>query len=269
MAFLYYLPNRKPLNARDLRTALPHAFEARSFPTAVEVTRGPDGKAGMIAADSARHEQNIAYLPELQTWRQAPGGIWVGLFNDAPPGPDDLVRETPLDGYKTELADGRAWLCPRAYEFSEPENEAWEQPLPFERRLPLVAAIDADGKWTVAGVLPKHRELWDLAADWGALRFNQPDDRQLARFDGAGQLSGAVLALAANYLVGPAECSLLGLLTIEHAREVLDRLIDRPRFEALAKKKNTWLAARSSAAGSPGPAASPAAAVSPSPITNS
>lgn len=272
MAFLYFLPGPRPLSAAELRASpIGYAFDSAALPVSQQTLTGPDGRAGVVYADSRRQEKAVRFLPELQRWQKLPGvKAFAGLFHDDLPEPSQLERARLLDGYHVELADGRRWQIPRAYEFTEPEtDEDFQGPSVFRGLLPKACSIGEDGRWNFGPVLQTCAALWELANDWGAVRFGQADERQKERFDFDGQISAAILALAQNYVVGPAEASLLGLITIDHARETLDAVIDRRTFDALAKKKRTWWAARLSAAGSPGPADSPLVGDAPSPITNS
>jgi len=271
VAFLYFLPDTKPLSAAALRAScIGYAFEPRANVAAREVTNGPNGRPGVIVADVRTHAAAVGYYPPQQEWTKAPGiETFVGRFRDDVILPEHLLRDQPLDGYPCELADGRLWQIPRAIEFREPEGEAWADPLPYRELLPQRLILNAAGEWEPAAVLPSLAAVWDLAQDWANGIYRDPDERILQRFDGSGMVNGAVVALAVNYRIGPAEASLLGILTFEHAREILDRLVDRPQFDALAKKKRSWWAARLSAAGSPGPADSTPPADPPSPITSS
>jgi hypothetical protein len=70
-------------------------------------------------------------------------------------------------------------------------------------------------------------------------------------FDGLHE--AAIQALQQNYRLGPAEADLLGLLTGEIAREILEALIDLPTRVAWFKKKQSAAAdgGSNTAAGSP------------------
>jgi hypothetical protein len=143
-----------------------------------------------------------------------------------------------------ELVDGRRWQLPVARRFGVPQTDAeWDAPLPYRIQLPQALALQADGTWDEAGVIPKYARLWQIASEFVECKLFEmgllgpPSDVVLARFDFAGQIAAAIECLAINYRVGPAEASRLGLLTIEHCRRILEVLIDQESFETLFKKK--------------------------------
>lgn len=234
---LYFLPDR----TRDVMlpalaaAGIGHAFERT--PTVRGVQCGPGNAAGLVLADS-RHVEEIGYFPQRQTWRSVPKTeAWVGMFSAQQPGPGDLRRERQLDGHLVTLLDGAQWLVPVARGHAEEDGD-----LRWYHTLPRRATLDDEGRWTAGAVLPRYAPLLEAATRWeeaqaaGNVR-DQEGGRAALMFDFAGTIEAAAEVLAANYLVGPAEIDLLGLLTEEIAVEVLNALIDIPtRLEWIKKK---------------------------------
>jgi hypothetical protein len=245
--FLYFLPDLPRLGSVPSQEViasrgLAYAFEGRPFGRGCS---GPAGKDGFMLGCRRRWQPGQLYFEAAQIWTPHPSGqYFVGYWPDQVPGPGDLAREKQLDGHTIELADDRQWQVPLArgiHDDSTPEQLR----LPWSCNLPQRAAIDADGNWVDQGPLPRYVALWELVCGWNDFRRGFSDDpghEALAehwamfktRFD------AAVQVLQANYVVGPVELSLLGALTKQHAKDVLDLAIDQPEFEQIVKK---WLAA--------------------------
>jgi hypothetical protein len=246
--FLYFLPHCQGLSPKDFeRVGLAHALD-RQF-KAAPVVRGPDGNPGLVV--SADNVPSVGYFPGTQTWQKAPGQPWmVGTINGHEPTPQDLERGTIVECREVELVDGRTWKLPVARQFQEPET--WGEGIPFYWRLPRSLGLSDQGEWLEKEVIPKYADLWKLAIDWSAWTAQEMDEEQMARFTFDGQVDAAVQCLAVHYRIGRVEAALLGLLTIELAREVLDVLIDLERFLVLAKKKQAALRMASGLPGSEG-----------------
>ncbi len=59
----------------------------------------------------------------------------------------------------------------------------------------------------------------------------------------------AIDVLAVNYRIGPAEASLLGILSAGISREILDALVDRPTLEKWLEKKTAETAGANTGGG--------------------
>lgn len=275
--FLYFLPDRHTLTVKDAASAaIAYAFE-RSIDCAQVPGGGPGGQAGIVCAEAGSYAPGqLRYDPAQQTWLKIPermkdeGGRmnrdhpssliphpspWVGHYRDAPPGPADLARSEQLAGHRLALADDHEWLVPLARSFV-PVGEGAAAELRYRVQLPQRLELAADGLWTAGGVLSKFATLWELAQEYLAVWSGTATPEQLARFDDQTLTNGAVLALQANYRLGLAECSLLGLLTDANTIDILDRLIDLPTWHDFHKKKRTlaqaspdWPAGSNSPAG--------------------
>jgi hypothetical protein len=100
------------------------------------------------------------------------------------------------------------------------------------------------GAWNEQGPLPRYQGLWELVTGWNDYRRAAADPAQAATDEQAAEhwslyttrIEAAVQVLATNYVLGPVECSILGLLTKENVREVLDLAIDEPELLNILKK---------------------------------
>lgn len=90
----------------------------------LDVENGPDGGMGkLVYFDSKRRMlpyQVTRVDRSCQQWEpaapvdgMAPGRYWIGLPNDRPT-PDDLQRETVIDGLPVMLCDKQSWVVPIA-----------------------------------------------------------------------------------------------------------------------------------------------------------
>ena len=257
---LYYLPDRRGVTPEQLKElGLGHAFDPSSAIAKRGVSKGPDDGPGVVVADVARVPAHlVGFHPAKQAWRKIPGSrtdsgegsekqLWVGRYTDSPVLPSDLALNKQLDAYEVTLGDEQPWLIPVAR-----GRLAKEDSLRWYPALPEAADIDEAGEWISRGVVPKYADLWKLAEDYWDLRWpgsaedadedekeNKPPAAGRVRitFDFAGSADAAVAALAVNYHVAKAEVALLGLLTDECIREILDALIDWPVVEEWMKKK--------------------------------
>jgi hypothetical protein len=186
----------------------------------------------VIVADPKRVE-TIGLFPDKQTWRKIPGKeIWVGFFNDARPTPDDLGREEQHDGHFVTLNDGNEWLVLAIRQWSIENGE-----LVWSYGVPQVSQLDDDGVWSPGPIQNCFEPIWKVACDWDdakVIAFDEEDDSPGTPFSAG--IDAAVMALAVNYVVGPAECALLDLFTQPTAIEVLDALTDWPTRIELQKK---------------------------------
>jgi hypothetical protein len=258
--FLYYLPSRsqglKPAEARA--AGLDYAIDDRL--TAVDVVRGPDGGRGVLIANpNCISAAECANRPDQQTWAKGP--IWIGMAAASRPGPASLARTRQLGGHVVRLLDGADWIVPIARGWVEEDGDAhWYHALP--RRSVFIPPEDGEpGTWQPGGVVEAFAPLWELANRWlqaeaeaAAAESHSAEGGAgsasvKASFDFSGAHEAAVEALAVNYRIGPTEASLLGLLSADVCREVLDALVDRPTLVAWLQKKTVLGQARENAGG--------------------
>ena len=244
--FFYFLPGptAKPTPATLAAAGLAYAFDGP--PVARGVTAGPDGTAGVVLAQADQVDpMAVGYWPQKQTWQKHPdaAAAWIGRETEATlPGPADLARPQQLQGHLVTMADGARWLAPVARGLAEDETN-----LAYYVALPRASTLDADAQWVDGDVLPRWGPLWAAALDWwdakGGATLTDADDGQTVRavLDFHGAHAAAALALGANYRIGPAEASALGIFTRVAVRDVLDALVDWPTLVQWSDtlKKNT------------------------------
>ncbi len=217
-AFLYWVPGESTGGPKMVEAAgLSHVFD-RSAGVAV-CSKGPDGVGGAILARGNLGGKH-GYYPDVQEWQKV-AGQWLGWPKDNPPGPDDLVRDTLVDGWDTELADGNAWVVPVVRVF------------PKGTRLPQTMVLGPAGQW-VGQVREEFVDLcqavgvaWDFffaaphvadpAAGFEGRVITLPDAADLA-----------VRGLTLNYRVGRREVSALRLLDDKMVGRVIGAMFDLP-----------------------------------------
>ena len=275
--FLYYIPGGKAGLSLDEARSAGLAYALDGPISTVGVRGGPDGGDGvLVALAKSVPAEELRYRPEqpdVQTWRKIPGcECWVGLSVLSPlPSPLSLARDRQLAGHEVLLGDDRLWLVPVARGWIEQDGE-----LRWYQNLPQRSVLADDGRWSEGDVLPRYAPLWDLAMRFedarraavtmAAAETPAGGDAVRLQFDFDGLHDAAVRVLQENYRIAPAEAALLGLLTADISREILEALIDLPtRLDWFKKKQSAPPAAGSStAAGWP---AATAATGPPAPIS--
>lgn len=227
--FLYFVEGgSSAFNEQKLEAAgLTYALEGVSF-RRQETGNGPEGQHGALVMPE-RLPPKLGLDPETQTWRRIPDTTsWVGMVTDAPPEPRHLKRPTTVDGYWCKLADGHPWSCPVAIHLAGFPS------------LPCSLTCDDAGNWVDGEVDPRYRHLWDRARALYDAVYPELESG-VTEWDVTDFADAAVDALAANYHVGPAECSLLGVLDDDAIGSVLSILIELPLLQqatdALKKKE--------------------------------
>lgn len=94
-----------------------HVADAEHFAAA----NGPDGERGLLFAWRKIGVPEMGYRPDAQTWLPAAAAgelparrYWVGLWNDKPITPEDLLRPYAYGGKAVRLGDGHDWRIPQA-----------------------------------------------------------------------------------------------------------------------------------------------------------
>jgi hypothetical protein len=134
MLYFYETSNHLVSYETAIKLGLGYAFETPSIGS-VHANDGPGGKAGVLFSATS-DTTLVRYKPELQIWESYPGkeGLWLGIWKDQRPGPDDLVRSAAKNGHYVKLCDGNEWLIPvaRAVDGTSPlprklkrENGEW------------------------------------------------------------------------------------------------------------------------------------------------
>jgi len=237
--FTYYVPTDLTQPTAELVADLAYALDYPNV--AVRGVRGgPDNGNGLAIgpADADR----LGYFADRQTWKPLPGSdAWLGWYTDQPPTPDDLARPDGLAGHLVTLGDGRQWVAPVARGVIDAgETLDWYYATPRQ------VDVDDAGEWVAGEVVPKYRELWQLAvAWWDAKKAGTLEGTNLT-FDFANYNDGALTALATNYRVGRFEVAKLGLFDEHNPAAILDALVDWPTVTEWLKKnlmKSTTAAA--------------------------
>jgi len=248
--FLYFIPaGRESTFAETLKTwGLAHAAE-KSTSVAPLMAAGPSGAGGVIAADPAAVPQ-ITYNVDAQTWAPTDNPLpkdeeekfrpWIGVSNDNPPTPLELLRADALDGHVVKLADGNDWLIPIVRGWTEvPEIGPINQcALPHSIRR-------SGGHWQRDGIQAKYVPLWAGTLKWWEFYTARIESVELdpgsavkrVPFDFECSLELASDALAANYRVGVDEIGLMAVFNETLVRDVLLALIDWPFVRKWAQKK--------------------------------
>lgn len=210
--FLYFVETDKPsLVAGDVAAfGLSHALSEGHVDCGVCTPNMPtaDGKAvsvrGMVLLDPRRHvgpngeRTPAAFDGRYQTWAPMPDHDgkrrWIGFVTEAPPQPDDLVGPDPLEGYLFLDDVGREWVIPLVCSPDGPRRV---------NRLPSYLGLDATGQLTTVAPVLRYGVLWD-AVDrlWPVLT-------ETGEAPDAEAWGPACVLMAANYVLGPAEISLL------------------------------------------------------------
>jgi hypothetical protein len=220
--FLYYRAGDQRPVTKEVAAKLGLAY---AFPAGIQNCQvnhnSPSKSQGNIFADPSRHEgKRVGFFPDQQTWRKLPnvegrGEIWVGYWNDAKPGPGDLIQSKVVRGIDCILADGRKWHIPVVRVFDGPQ-EKWVSELPS-------AWVDDGQGNLVRGTEPtaKHIRLWELTAPIADAMFSVaageggewPDDVTVGK--------AVVALLQTNYAVGASELDFLEVVGTEEAFAII------------------------------------------------
>lgn len=222
--FLYFLEGCGPGQVADVLPARGLAHLSAERMRVRGVSGGPGGTNGVVIADRDQVDAGqVGYWPDKQTWRKIPqASAWCGYSNDAKPGPADLARCEVVAGEDVRLGDGNLWHVPHAIDYSGPG-------------LPRVMQLDDNGHWVPGDIVTERRALWKLAWDW-----REAIDALCAWRDERGSFDGftdermtfdwifsrSVQVLQANYVIGAAEASILGLFVTGNQWAILQALCD-------------------------------------------
>lgn len=208
MQFLYYRPvhNRKVTLDDVKRWGLEYAFDVP--PVCAQVAhRTPDGNDGRVFLRSNKDGEAPQINIDKQTWRKLPGermgeAVWVGMWNEAKPGPRELFKTSGLPGYEYELLDGNTWVIPLVRQYIGDAHEC---------ALPRLMDFDEDGNAKDGEVIAKYRHLWELTKPivddlLASYELGPEQSEPLTKQQAA---STAMELLATNYRVSIAEMTLL------------------------------------------------------------
>jgi len=171
----------------------------------------PSGKAGLVFADSSRHDPKHLVGINLaeQVWREMPASgdraeLWIGYWKDSKPVPDDLARPSMLRGPKLKMADGNAWQVPIVRRYDESLDQ-------WESELPAILDYDKQGHIIRGKPLEKYKQLWDITAVLAGEQFER-DSGENIEIDDQQVYRAVVALLQANYVVALPELVILEAL---------------------------------------------------------
>lgn len=197
--FLYFLPRNMAVAIRGTDLQPDHPLYGESLQCATQMN-GPGGENGMIFHRAVTGDDvfPLSYGGELQTWikfeREGRTTQYVGMWNDRQPGPADLERKELLRGHPVKLGDERLWTVPVV----GPAHSLLPQSYDF-----LTKSLQIRKQW-----LPLFKESEKWVGDW-------KDNSLLEALD------FSLLCLKANYLIGEAEATLLGLMGDDNWLQVM------------------------------------------------
>jgi hypothetical protein len=256
-SFLYYVPGHQAemiSHEQIIKAGIGYVFDKPGDVT-VNLLRssGPDGKSGAIITNPLRIEPGRnQFKPDLQMWLPpaVEGGVWVGMWNDAQPGPENLQRRKMLRGRTLELADEREWMIPIGCRWSESDNT--EQWFRLSCALPAPLAFGANDVF-LSKPFERYAQLWAICEiDARRQSGGEVSDAERSLVSGVGAVFSAVKVLAANYAVNTAEVELLELFNQDTPREILDVFCDWETWDELAEKKTAEFAGQASSSGPEG-----------------
>jgi hypothetical protein len=226
-SFLYYVPGHQKdmISPEEIAKAgLGYVFDNPHTATCNSLrSSGPDGKAGAIITDHSRIEPGRnQYKPDAQTWAiNHDHGFWVGIWNEAMPGPDDLQRKKLVPGQTIELGDrGQVWLVPMAQRFSEPTDpDRW-----FDVQCTLPSRLEfGPGRTVLLGrPFEKYSVIWAICQADRRLRSGSGTEADERLVVGINRIFAAIAVLQANYAIGATEVELLGLFDQDAHENILN-----------------------------------------------
>ena len=234
---LYYIPDVQRHRIGDMdQYGLVHVFgNSARDQTVAEVRVGPVEHSGVVIADK-NADMKVGYYPGEQTWRKIPKSeAYVGYYADNKPTPGDLARKKQIQGHFVTLGNGNGWLVPTARQYVDEGM--------YRCALPTIAAVNDDGEWDETEVRSQYVELWNIAQRWwdslsqSLAEEEGVEDDKPVQFNFSDLLDSAVSALSTNYKIGKAEASLLELLDVSTAQEVLLAVVDWPTVKSMLEKK--------------------------------
>jgi len=235
--FLYFAPGRRQVKLDEARElGLGYAFD--SNPAPCQVSDGPiPGRGGGVVL--CRSTSRIGYFAERQTWLPMVGNpdVWVGMWTDAPPTPEELARDPMIDGEMVQLEDGRQWLVPKARLWEEDDGG-----LVWSHNLPTSITVDPDTAELVRGdVRPRYRKLWEMALAYDEARRRAAAGGQTEWRFNLAEL--AALTLQANYRIYETELVLLDVFDEQMWNRCAEIVTDSERWFEFWKKKAAALTA--------------------------
>lgn len=224
---------------RLITDGLGYVFDDYS-PTVLATTTGPGKKQGCLFAP-ARPDlstRDIRYNPAEQRWVRISedSRYWCGCWKNKVPGPSDLQRAHVFNGHLVKLSDDNEWTVPVACYMDNSSA--------FPSKLKRIG-----NAWGFGEILDQYQDLVKQAEKLLdqfviAAEENGKDNASI-EFTVDAEIDLGIQALSMNYMVGPAEVDLLGLLTDQNFRDIAFALVDVPgmkQIQSAIEKKNTTAA---------------------------
>lgn len=204
--------------------------------------KGPGGKSGVLVTifpPSGQAPKRLGYYPEFQRWTRLQDDLWIGLDNEEPPRPQDLLRATrkrdaagrpaPLHaGYSPTLADGEAWTIPVVRRPPLLLESGWE-----ESDLPHDIGWDESGRFAQTLKI-EYQAIWEEAGQLCGQFFGPDGDlaeeTTLTVEDG---LRRAIRLLQLNYRYGRHEQNVLHAIDRSNVFFILGIALDLPTVKEL------------------------------------
>ena len=177
---------------------------------------GPDGGSGVIICyqtPKGSIPDRDGYVPSQQTWHDC-GEFWIGLDNNSPVVPEDLVRESQNDGYAIALG-GREYV------------------VPVVRREDDTTLLPRDIQLNPAREVLKaqFQKNWDDSAEVIEWAQNNSWPKELDGVAHAVELAVSVLGI--NYRYGVHEHNAIGLIDSTNWLKVLVCSSDFPKLKEI------------------------------------
>lgn len=225
--FLYWVrTDRRAAGAGDGRCLV--------APMGVRSVGPVKGESGLLVFEGGLEGWRCRYDADGQEWVKLAGDggeeVWVGVWLDDLPGPEDLRRGDRefLAGPEVELGDGRAWTIPRL------------RLATGQSGLPSALSVGPEGEVEEVP-LRRYRELCRRGERvWAFLMHVMQDAAPVEGFSDAEMLELLVDLLAVNYRLGMEEARLLELLTSANLITTAGYALGYDLYlGALASKKKT------------------------------
>jgi len=235
--FLYFIPGLVSVNAAKLvDVGLSHIVDQPQDLVAREAIRGPNGGGGCVFTSSRSVAENrVGHYPDKQTWQKF-DKFWIGKFNDEPTEIKRLERAELQRHHTWKDWQGNAWKIPIARKW-----QSFDGRLVPACVLPNYLQLNEQGEWVFGGILPHLARLWDFAVEFQDKRMKAADiaiekNQSTYEFELPGLNEVIETVIAINYRVSKFEISLLKVLQVDSAGEIMRLVVDDPGLEELQKK---------------------------------
>lgn len=212
--FLYFVSDddRPPTPDKLRRWGLGYAFPAGCEHRPIN-NNSPNGRPGGVIVDPKRHDRAAGYHKDQQTWRKMPTvegrpELWVGYWNEAKPGAEDLVRPNMLPGeVAMTLGDGNRWVIPTLAEFDSEKRDG-------DCTLPAPLDFDDEGNLFTTSPVGEYGELWEVVhpVAVGVCFGGTEPDAEIREPLEKDIRAAAFRLLRTNYVVDMPELVMLGCL---------------------------------------------------------